>query len=82
VVEMSDDKKIDVNDINYAVYKLGNWKNDYEINQIGLSKEINDVNNQINEGLTKHVFNVGDDDKLLILSLSSFQIINIDSKNN
>lgn len=37
---MSDDKKIDVNDINYAVYKLGNWKNDYEINQIGLSKEI------------------------------------------
>ena len=37
---MSDENKIDVNDINYAVYKLGNWKNDYEINQIGLSKEI------------------------------------------
>ena len=37
---MSDDKKINVNDINYAIYKLGNWKNTYEINQIGLSKEI------------------------------------------
>ena len=37
---MSEDNKINVNDINYAVYKLGNWKNEYEINQIGLSKEI------------------------------------------
>ena len=37
---MSDDKKININDINYAIYKLGNWKNTYEINQIGLSKEI------------------------------------------
>ena len=37
---MAEENKIDVNDINYAVYKLGNWKNDYEINQIGLSKEI------------------------------------------
>ncbi|WP_407422962.1 hypothetical protein [Methanobrevibacter sp.] len=37
---MSEDNKINVNDINYAVYKLGNWKNNYEINQIGLSKEI------------------------------------------
>ena len=37
---MSDENKIDVNDINYVVYKLGNWKNNYEINQIGLSKEI------------------------------------------
>lgn len=37
---MSDDKKINVNDINYAIYKLGNWKNTYEINQIGLSREI------------------------------------------
>ena len=37
---MSDENKIDANDINYAVYKLGNWKKDYEINQIGLSKEI------------------------------------------
>ena len=37
---MSEDNKIDVNDINYAIYRLGNWKNNYEINQIGLSKEI------------------------------------------
>lgn len=31
---------INVNDINYAVYKIGEWKNNYEINQIGLSREI------------------------------------------
>ena len=37
---MAEENEIDVNDINYAIYKLGNWKNDYEINQIGLSKEI------------------------------------------
>ena len=37
---MSDDKKINVDDVNYAVYKLGNWENDYEINQIGMSNEI------------------------------------------
>ncbi len=37
---MVDDKKISVNDINYAIYKIGNWKNKYEINQIGLSREI------------------------------------------
>ena len=37
---MSDDKIINVDDINYAVYKIGNWENDYEINQIGLSSEI------------------------------------------
>ena len=28
---MADENKIDVNDINYAIYKLGNWKNNYEI---------------------------------------------------
>ena len=33
-------KIIEMNDINYAVYKLGQWKNSYEINQIGLSDEI------------------------------------------
>ena len=47
---MSENNKIDVNDINYAVYKLGNWKNDYEINQIGLSKEI-----PITEPTIKHI---------------------------
>ena len=37
---MASDEKINVNDMNYAVYKIGDWKNNYEINQIGLSKEI------------------------------------------
>ena len=37
---MSDDKSINLDDINYAVYKIGDWKNHYEINQIGLSHEI------------------------------------------
>ena len=37
---MSDDKVINLDDINYAVYKIGEWKNHYEINQIGLSREI------------------------------------------
>ncbi len=31
---------VKVNDINYAIYKIGKWENDYEINQIGLSREI------------------------------------------
>lgn len=37
---MSDDKSINLDDINYAVYKIGDWENHYEINQIGLSHEI------------------------------------------
>ena len=37
---MTDDKKISAADVNYAVYKSGNWENHYEINQIGLSSEI------------------------------------------
>jgi hypothetical protein len=37
---MSNDEIININDINYAIYKIGDWKNDYEINQIGLSNEI------------------------------------------
>lgn len=37
---MGSDEIINVDDMNYAVYKLGEWKNNYEINQIGLSKEI------------------------------------------
>ena len=36
---MAEDKVINLDDINYAVYKIGEWKNHYEINQIGLSKE-------------------------------------------
>lgn len=39
---MDDDvnKVIKVDDINYAIYQIGNWKNSYEINQVGLSNEI------------------------------------------
>jgi len=31
---------ISFNDINYAIYRIGNWKNSYEINLIGTSNEI------------------------------------------
>ena len=44
---MADDKVISLDDINYAVYKIGEWKNHYEINQIGLSKEIPVTKNTI-----------------------------------
>ena len=37
---MSSDEIINIDDINYAVYKIGEWKNNYEINQIGISSEI------------------------------------------
>ena len=37
---MADDEIINVDDINYAIYTIGEWKNTYEINQIGLSSEI------------------------------------------
>ena len=37
---MDGDEIINVNDVNYAIYKIGDWKNDYAINQIGLSNEI------------------------------------------
>ena len=37
---MADNEIINVDDINYAIYKIGTWKNNYEINQIGLSSEI------------------------------------------
>lgn len=33
-------KVINVDDINYAIYQIGSWKNSYEINQVGLSHEI------------------------------------------
>lgn len=37
---MTADEMISIDDMNYAIYKIGNWKNDYEINQIGLSNEV------------------------------------------
>lgn len=42
------DNEINVDDINYAVYKIGEWKNHYEINQIGLSREIPVTKNTLN----------------------------------
>ena len=37
---MANDGIINIDDMNYAIYKIGDWKNNYEINQIGLSREI------------------------------------------
>lgn len=44
---MADEKTINIDDINYAVYKIGEWQNHYEINQIGLSREIPVTKNTI-----------------------------------
>ena len=44
---MDEDKIINLDDINYAIYKIGEWKNHYEINQIGLSREIQVTKNTI-----------------------------------
>ncbi|WP_458455298.1 hypothetical protein [Methanobrevibacter sp.] len=45
---MANDEIISVNDINYAIYKIGEWKNKYEINQIGWSSEIPVTKNTLN----------------------------------
>ncbi|KZX14358.1 hypothetical protein [Methanobrevibacter curvatus] len=34
------EEKIKFNDLNYAIYKIGSWKNSYEVNLIGNSNEI------------------------------------------
>ena len=44
---MADEEIINLDDINYAVYKIGEWKNHYEINQICLSREIPVTKNTI-----------------------------------
>ena len=44
---MADEETINLDDINYAVYKIGEWKNHYEINQIGMSREIPVTKNTI-----------------------------------
>ncbi len=46
----SKNEDIGIDDINYAIYKIGNWKNDYEINQVGLSREI-----PVTENTLEHV---------------------------
>ncbi len=63
---MQDDKKINVDDINYAIYKIGEWQNNYEINQIGLSREIPVTKNTLThvkmsmDEIRKSEFNIGD----------------------
>lgn len=38
--DSNDFPMISFNDVNYAIYRIGNWKNKYEINLIGNSNEI------------------------------------------
>ena len=38
--DLSNSKTISFNDVNYAIYKVGKWKNSYKINLIGTSNEI------------------------------------------
>ena len=37
---MAEEKEIKCDNINYAVYRIGDWKNDYEINILGTASEI------------------------------------------
>ena len=37
---MDGNEMINIDDMNYAIYKIGEWENNYEINQVGLSREI------------------------------------------
>lgn len=38
---MAEEKEIKCDNINYAVYKIEDWENDYEINIIGTAREKN-----------------------------------------
>jgi len=51
---MTDDNFIKCNNINYAIYKIGNWKNNYKINIIGTSNEI-PVTNPTKEHVLKNM---------------------------
>lgn len=63
---MVDNEIINVDDINYAIYKIGEWKNNYEINQIGLSTEIPVTKNTLKHvklsmgEIRKSVFSISD----------------------
>ncbi len=48
--KMVDNEMINVDNINYAIYKIGEWENNYEINQVGLSHEI-----PVTKATLKHV---------------------------
>ena len=51
---MVNENEIKCDNINYAVYKIGNWKNDYEINIIGTANEI-PVTKPTLEHMLKHM---------------------------
>ena len=63
---MASDEIINVDDVNYAIYKIGDWKNNYEINQIGLSSEIPVTKNTLHhiklsmEEIRKSEFSISD----------------------
>ncbi len=63
---MEGDELINVDNVNYAIYKIGDWKNNYEINQIGLSSEIPVTKNTIHhiklsmEEIRKSEFSISD----------------------
>ena len=38
--DSANSKMISFNDINYAIYRIGKWKNSYKLNLIGISNEI------------------------------------------
>ena len=68
---------ISFNDINYAIYRIGNWKNKYEINLIGTSNEIPVTENtkehvlaNMNE-IRKSKFEIGEKEVNGIVGLSS-----------
>lgn len=63
---MDEPKIIKFDDINYAIYKVGTWKNHYEINQIGLSGEVPVTNATVHhiklsmDEIRKSEFDIGD----------------------
>lgn len=63
---MDDNENINVDNVNYAIYKIGDWKNDYEINQIGLSSEVPVTKNTVHhiklsmEEIRKSEFSLSD----------------------
>ena len=65
---MAEEEIINFDDMNYAIYKFGSWKNNYEINQIGLSREIPVTKCTLNhvkltmEEIRKSQFNISDKD--------------------
>ena len=51
---MADEKEIKCDNINYAVYRIGKWANDYEINILGTASEM-PVTKPTLEHMVKHM---------------------------